>query len=265
MEIATLDSSFYDFNFTGYGTNRSGEYQFQTLGVNLANSPFTVNASAIYNVRIKINNNSWHTAELDFSTQGDFLNQNRKFYRSGQTFVAALGIGWNERILQPQYGKLTSLEDFTNNPRAGQTTEGLINNTNVFETYLTQRFIPRRSGNFTLDAFFIYSCNDGAQDVLINLQIFDGATLIGGLPEPLRIEQKDTAGVGTVLNLLSGGAIVGSANTGTNQRNGNTPKADMALIAGVSYDLVFSWAGSANGDLAAMYSAQTSIKENLIS
>lgn len=261
--VSTLDSSYYDFDFASYGTLRTGEYQFQTTGVNLSNPPFTVNASAIYQVRIKVNNDSWHSVEIDFSTQGDFLNQNRKFYRSGQTFVAALGIGWNERILQPQYEKLTSLEDFTNNPRPGQTTEGLINNTTAFETYLDQQFIPRRTGNFTISSFFMFSLNDGAQDFLANLQIFQGATLIGGLPRTFRKEPKDTAGGGEVLNLLSGGVIVGSANTSTNQRDARTPQIDVALVAGLTYNLRLTWACSAANDLAAIYAGQTSIKENL--
>ena len=263
IQIPTLDSSFYDFDFTGYGTLRAGDYQFQTLGANISNSPFVLTAGVVYNVRVKVNNNSWHSIEADFSSQGDELNQNRKWYRSGQTFAAAQASGWNERILQPQYEKLTSLEDFTNNPRPGQTTEGLINNTNVFETYLTQEFTPRRSGNFSCSAFVIWSLNDAGQDILLNLEIFDGATLIGSLPREVRIEPKDTAGGGIVLNLLSGGAIVGNANSSTNQGDPRRLDFDLDLDAGTTYDLVLSWAGSANGDLATIYSAQTMIKENL--
>ncbi len=264
IQIRTLDSSYYDFNFTGYGSLRSGKYQFQTSGVNLANTPFDVNASAIYKVRIDANNDSWHSVELDFSTQGDFFNQNRKFYRSGQTFVAALGIGWNERILQPQYERLTSLEVLNNNPRLGQTTEGLINNSNVTETYLDQQFTPRRTGNFTCQSFMFWSLNDGGQDLIANLQIFQGATLVGSIPQPMRVEPKDTGAAGVTLNLLSGGLIVGNANTSTNQRHPENLEFDVDLVAGTVYNLLLTWQGSANGDLAAIYSGKTSIKENLL-
>ncbi len=261
VSISGLDSSFYDFNFTGYGTIRTGEYQFQVAGFAISNAPFVLNPSAIYQVRIKVNNNSWHSLEVDLSTQGDFLNQDRKFYRSGQTFTSALSIGWRERILQPQYENLTSLDVLTNNPRPAQTTEGLINNTNVLETYLNQEFTPRRNANFNCSAFIIWSLNDGAQDFILNFQIFQGAAVVGGIPEPLVVEPKDTGGGGITLNLLSGGNIVGNANSSTNQRPPMNPDFDVVLTAGVTYNLVMTWAGSANGDLATIYSAKQSIKE----
>lgn len=263
ITVATLGSSYYNFDFSGYGTLRDGRYRFQTTGNNITGSPFTLNASAIYNVLFDINNNGWHSTTAKFSTQGDFLNQNREFERSGQTFTASQGLGWNERILQPQYEFYTTQQRFENDPLPGQTTAGLINNTTAFEVCLAQTFTPRRTGNFSCTVDFFFSLNDAGQDFLGNLGIFQGTSLVGGLNEIFRKEPKDTASTGVTLNTISAGAITGSANTSTNQRDQRTPGFEVDLIAGTAYELRFSFACSAANDLAAIYFAKTSIKENL--
>lgn len=169
-----------------------------------------------------------------------------------------------KRYADKQYEFLTSLEVLNNSPLPGQTTEGLINNTDTFETFLSQEFIPNKSGNFLCGGDFMFSSNDAAQDVLVNLEIFQGATLIASIPEPMQLEQKDTGGAGVVLNVISGGAIVGNANCSTNQRNPKDLKFNATLVAGLTYDLVMSFSGSGNGDLTALHSGITTIEEKLI-
>lgn len=166
----------------------------------------------------------------------------------------------------PQYEILTSLDILNNNPRAGQTTEGLINNTTTFEIFIDQEFIPNKSVNYHCGTNLFFSLNDGAQDFLCNLQIFQGATLVGSLAEVFRIEPKDTGSLGVVLNTLSGGNITGSANTSTNQRDYRGDLSfDVTLTQGLIYNLRLSWAGSDANDLAAIYSGKTYIEERIIS
>ncbi len=170
----------------------------------------------------------------------------------------------NKRYCDNQYEFLTSLDILNNSPLPGQTTEGLINNTTVFETFINQQFIPNKTGNFICDSIFFCSSNDAAQDVLVNFQLFQGLTLVSGITEPMRLEQKDPAGTGVVLNTISGGAITGSANCGTNQRNPKKLDFNVDLTQGVTYNLLLTFAGSANGDLIAIHSGKTSIEEKLI-
>ena len=263
VQVTTLDSSYLDLDFTGYGTLRTGEYQIQSIGSFISNAPFVLNSAATYNLRVQVNNNSWNSVEIDFSNNGDINNNNRKFYRTGQDLITAISLGWNERVLQPQEESLTSLEVLNSGLRAGQTTEGLINNTTTLEIYIPQAFTPRRSGKFKCDAFALTSLNDGAQDFICDFAIYENGVRVGGLQEPIRVEPKDTASTGPNLNTLSGGVITGTANTSTNQRFTLTPWFYVLLTEGVLYELRLEWAGSAVDDLAAIYSGTTSIKESL--
>lgn len=171
----------------------------------------------------------------------------------------------NKRYIDKKYEELTSLEVFSNSPRLGQTTEGLINNTTVEEEYFRQSFIPNKTGRHLLGGSVQFSLNDQNEDIIIQLSLLQGATIIDtAFAGEFRIEPKDAGSQGVVLNTLAGGNITGSANTSTDQRDSRSfPEFKANLTEGVSYDLVITWSGSANGDLAAIYRAKTYFQENL--
>jgi len=64
-----------------------------------------------------------------------------------------------------------------------------------------------------------------------------------------RIEPKDSAGTGEVVNILTGGVITGNVNTGTSERLNGVEVADVVLNQGVNYNLKLEWANeNANSD-----------------
>jgi len=150
--------------------------------------------------------------------------------------------------------------------RVGQTTVGLINQTTVLEEYLRVTIVPERNVNFRFCGSFGYSTNTGNQDFVsfVEVRRTSDDSVVRVIKE-LREEQKDTSGTGEVLNIVSGGVIVGNIDTSTDQRKVCTFLGNVELIQGVSYYCVLVWACSQNNTRAAIYGAEITAEEKFIS
>ena len=126
FEGTPLGSEFYNLNYLGYGSLKTGWYIISTAGVNLSNTPFTPHPSAIYTMLIEIRN-----GELSFSpitafgmtiqltSNGDWDNVNKYFMRSGPTFASSISLGFTEFLSDNDifsYGT-----SFPTNPRIAKT------------------------------------------------------------------------------------------------------------------------------------------------
>jgi len=127
-------------------------------------------------------------------------------------------------------------------------TIGRVNNTNTLFTQLTLNTTIPETGNYKIEWYYEWSLNDGAQDFIANISV--DATVIANQ----RQEPKDTAGTGINLPNTTGG----TTNTGTNQRQPASGLKVVNLAAGAR-SITIDFAGSANGDAAAMYQSVLTI------
>lgn len=148
---------------------------------------------------------------------------------------------------------LASSADFS---RPGQTTEGLINQTQIFETYLVLNFTPLYSGEYVLSADYTRSYNAAtssfeSQVILENLTVPSTEQLTIDYFEP-----KDVGGTGVLLDTLVGGVIGAQVNSGTTERLGYSTSKTRTLTAGNNYQLRIEWTGDALNAEAAIYQAE---------
>ncbi len=146
-------------------------------------------------------------------------------------------------------GRVTSIfgkfEDFIS------TTSGIINNTNTLEEFFSLSVNLPRTADYKISWSYTWSLNDGSQDFVGQIELDNTTTIMEHNQEP-----KDTAGAGITLPLVGGG----TANTGTNQRQLASGFEIINIAAGI-HSIDLDWAGSANGDFAAIYRACISIEE----
>ena len=141
--------------------------------------------------------------------------------------------------------------------RPSQTTEGLISLQDTFQTYLSKRLATKEAADYRIECSYQWSYDASNNDFLANLEVWDVtgtpnlyATLFEQVEEP-----KDSGGGGVVLNILSGGVISGSTNSGTNQRNVNGFSDVLTLQANRIYEIRLNWASGDDGPEATIYRA----------
>lgn len=142
--------------------------------------------------------------------------------------------------------------------RTNQTTEGLVNQqSNIYEDYLTLTFTPKLTGNYEIGVDFIRSHNTNSDNFRANIDI------TGGITENIKVldyESREIGGSGEVLNVLSGGSIVGNINSGTDVRIPASKKVVRELTEGVSYTVKLEWNCQSGNDEGAIYRGLITVK-----
>ena len=146
--------------------------------------------------------------------------------------------------------------------RPSQTTVGLINQQgNVYEEYLSLTYSPTITDNYRLSISFSWGANNNQFNALFRISITDGTTTEFFI---LRTEPKDVAGTGVVLDVLQGGVIVGSANTGTDIRLFESSFSDYDLIAGTNYTVTLEWGNEDANSETAIFGGFLSLEQKTI-
>tara|TARA_R110002051_G_scaffold72812_1_gene131681 strand:- start:2008 stop:3201 length:1194 start_codon:yes stop_codon:yes gene_type:complete len=132
--------------------------------------------------------------------------------------------------------------------RANQTTIALANQqANTFEEYFEDSFIPSVTDNFKVSIRWKWSCDVTQASAIFRVTFSDGVN--PDIELITRVEPKDSAGTGEVVNILTGGVITGNVNTGTSERLVGIEVADVVLNQGTSYNLKLEWTNeNANTD-----------------
>ncbi len=164
---------------------------------------------------------------------------------------------FNPVILLPKY--VNSKAGIT---RPNQTTQGLINNqANTYEEYLRLEYTPTITDNFRLSTSFSWSSNNGSFNALFRVSISDGTSTQFFI---LEIEPKDVAGTGVVLDVLENGIIVGSANTGTDNRTFESSFSDYTLNANTTYTVILEWGAQEANSEVAIYGGFISLEQKTL-
>lgn len=145
--------------------------------------------------------------------------------------------------------------------RPSQTTEGLINNTETLEDYLTLIFTPSRTGSYQIEGSFQWSFDATNEDFIAEVGLYLGPAKIGDVMQMVTIEPSDSGGGGIALNTLSGGVIGPDDNTGTNQLQETGYSREFDLLAATEYEVRISWASGAAGDEAAIHTGNISVTQ----
>lgn len=134
-----------------------------------------------------------------------------------------------------------------------RTTEGLINQQTVPETYLTIDVSPEVTKDYKINTSLVWSKNTANDNMYLELVVNDDQ----GSPEQrfrfLSDEPKDNAGAGEVLNVINGGAIIGNANSGTDIRVVESYSDILTLTSGVNYTIDIDFFSQSVNDEAAIY------------
>jgi len=147
--------------------------------------------------------------------------------------------------------------------RAGQTTIPLMNQQlGVWEKYLTLVYTPVVTENYQLSLSFIWSLNAISNNFWGKIVLNDGIN--PDIELLFVVEPKDSGGTGEVINILQGGSIVGSANTGTDIRHPESFLFDKVLTGGTNYTITFEFGSDVANLEATIYQAQLRIEKKLI-
>lgn len=148
-------------------------------------------------------------------------------------------------------------QDFS---RLNQTTEGLINQTQAFETYLELSFTPLYTGIYLVSGDYTRSYNAGtssfeSQFVLENITVPSTTILRQDYFEP-----KDTGGAGLTLDTIVAGVIGVQVDSGTSERLGYSTGTTQVLNEGETYIIRVEWTGDALNAEAAIYNGEIRIE-----
>jgi len=132
--------------------------------------------------------------------------------------------------------------------RANQTTIALANQqANTFEEYFEDSFTPNVTDNFKVSIRWKWSTDVTQASAIFRVTFSDGIN--PDIELITRVEIKDSAGTGEVVNVLTGGVITGNVNTGTSERLTGAEVADVILNQGTTYNLKLEWTNeNANTD-----------------
>lgn len=143
--------------------------------------------------------------------------------------------------------------------RPTQTTKELMNQqSNILETYLTKTFTPLASKNHVVTVGFDWSINTTVR------KFIGKVTMVGpgvNIVKNVRIESKDSTGPGKIVNVIQGGAIVGSSNTLTNISYPETIVFNQMLTAGANYVISFDFGSDGINTEVTVHNAEISLKE----
>jgi len=142
--------------------------------------------------------------------------------------------------------------------RVGQTTIPLMNQqAGIFETYLEHSFTASTTNNFEFGASFIWSMNNAGNNFWAKLSVDSDFVFF-------KVEPKDAAGSGEVVNIIAGGLIVGNRNTGTDIRYPETFQFNKGLTAGNVYTMKLEFGSDTANLEPTMYQAQLWLEEKTI-
>jgi hypothetical protein len=143
--------------------------------------------------------------------------------------------------------------------RVGQTTIPLANQQqNIYEEYLRLDYPCTITDNYFISIAFKWSTNIGNTNALFRLALTDGTTTQF---EEVRIEAKDTAGTGEVVNVIENGLIVGNINTGTDIRVQEYFPVDVILDAGKTYSVSLEFTHEGNAARTTIYSSTIRLEQ----
>jgi len=135
-------------------------------------------------------------------------------------------------------------EDFANR------TDGLINQTTAFETFLQKDIQIPALGNYAITTSYIWSLDNQASDFRGRL-LANSNTIFEHRQEP-----KDSAGGGITLPNTGGG----NSNTGTDQRHLASNTFILENVPSGILDLDFEFTGSSDNQSATVYQASIMIR-----
>jgi hypothetical protein len=143
--------------------------------------------------------------------------------------------------------------------RPNQTTIPLANQQqNIYEKYLELDYSCTVTDNYFISIAFQWSTNIGNTNALFRLALTDGTTTQF---QEVRIEAKDTAGQGEVVNVIQGGNIEGNINTGTDIRIQEYFPIDVILDAGKTYSVSLEFTHEGNAARTTIYSATVRVEQ----
>jgi hypothetical protein len=150
--------------------------------------------------------------------------------------------------------------------RAGQTTQGLINQqVDVYEDYLTINFTPTDTDNYIISSDFVWSLNSTFTDFLCRLSVENVTDAVTNIYRSLRMEPQDSnGGVGVLLDILGGGIILGQTQSGTNQTFDGSIRKSLELESGKEYNIRLQWASAGNNQEATIYEGDLIVEQKTL-
>lgn len=151
--------------------------------------------------------------------------------------------------------------DSANFSRPSQTTEGLISQNNTYQDYLVLEFTPEVDGFYQTMGFceWSYDVTNADIEIQVELEDLDAVSTVALIVDQHQ-EPQDSGSGGVVLDVLSGGVISGTANSGTEQRYNTEFSRNFSLTGGTNYRLTMRWASQDNSAEATMYNGNMSVE-----
>lgn len=147
--------------------------------------------------------------------------------------------------------------------RPSQTTIALCNQQGgVLEDYLTLSFTANRDGLHAINCSILTSLNVTVDDFVSEIEISGDQGFLEN-ENFERTEKKDSAGTGVTTNIISGGAITGSINSGTDQRQRATYYNEFNFVKDEVYTITLRWAPNFDNDRAVIYDGIISVSEKI--
>lgn len=230
-----------------------------TDALNDLSSSVTQNATDINDAEIIITQNT-----NNVSVNASDISNNRQEILNNDNDISALQSGKVDSVTGSGVNNTDPNNPIINLPlyrsaqagitRVGQTTVALANQqNNVYEEYFNDSFTPSVTDNFQVSIRWKWSSNVTQNSAFFRVTLSDGVN-----PDIVIltvIEPKDAGGTGEVVDILQGGAIVGSVNSGSSERFTGYEIADIILTAGTSYNLKLEWTKDSNNSRLTIYSS----------
>jgi hypothetical protein len=147
------------------------------------------------------------------------------------------------------------IESIDNYRYVDQSTNGLISNQSGLQDYQSYDFVAGKTGVYEFKMQLHYSLNSNNTDFLCDFELYESTDLVNPVERFLTQVQevKDSGGQGEDLDEIENGTIIGTENSGTNQRYPVTSWGSYSLASGNSYTLKIRFGCSDNDDRATIY------------
>lgn len=137
--------------------------------------------------------------------------------------------------------------------QAGRTEEGLANQqAGIDEVYLTIDYTPKENGQVKVETLGTSSHNATNDNLSIKLKVNDSVASPTEERIIRNLESKDSAGAGQTVNVVQGGVIIGSVNSGTDNQSDYSGGLLKDVTAGVTYTFSLEWNCQSGNDEGSM-------------
>jgi len=133
--------------------------------------------------------------------------------------------------------------------QAGRNEEGLANQqAGIDEIYLSIDYTPKENGEVKVTTFGTSSHNATNDNLRIKLKVNDSVASPTEERILRNLESKDDSGAGQTVNVIQGGLIIGSVNSGTDNENDYSGALLKTVTAGVTYTFTLEWNSQSGND-----------------